>query len=71
MAIYRVPYKIEGYAVIVADNAEEAEREFQHFTQAELGSIGTLIAYDPERDFEAEAKDRAKLEAIFREASLG
>ncbi len=71
MAIYRIPYKIEGYAVVVADNAEEAEREFWNFTQAELGSIGTLEAQDPYRDFEAEEKDRKKLEAILREASLG
>ena len=72
MAIYRVPYKIEGKAIVVADSLEEAERAFWQFTQAELGAIGTIDwVGDPVRDLEAEARDRKKLEDIMREASLG
>lgn len=72
MAIYRIPYKIEGKAVVVADSLEEAERAFWQFTQAELGAIGTIDwVGDPVRDFEAEARDRKKLDDIFKEASLG
>ena len=71
MAIYRIPYKIEGYAVVIADNEAEAERSFWQFTQAELGAIGVLEAQEPYRDIEAETKDRQKMDDIFREASLG
>ena len=56
----------------MADSLEEAERAFWQFTQAELGAIGTIDwVGDPVRDFEAEARDRKKLEDIMREASLG
>jgi hypothetical protein len=70
MAIYRIPYKIEGKVVVKADSLEEAERGFWQFTQSELGAIGAIEwVGDPARDFEAEAKDSKLLGAIFREAS--
>lgn len=72
MAIYRIPYKIEGKAVVVADSLEQAERAFWQFTQAELGAIGGIEwVGDPVRDFEAETKDRLRLEAIIEEALHG
>ncbi len=71
MAIYRKKYRIEGEIVLRADTEDEAEIAFMDYRMNELAAIGDLKTEPPYRDFEAETEDRKKLEAIFREASLG
>lgn len=72
MPIYRIEFHMEGSHSIRADSPEDALREFQILSAAMHGAHSELTFVGaPQRDLEAEARDRAKVKAIFMEAARG